>query len=129
MPQIDGPKDVKYATTDFSVLKTKCPSEAAKKQESIETEYAEVKIQVKEERENPGEGEGEVLEEEEEAMIVEDEETKHCVPEEEEGKDEAVYSNVKDIMDQHGPGAELPWAVAAVSLIVNVICIICVIFL
>ncbi|KAI3361276.1 hypothetical protein L3Q82_013451 [Scortum barcoo] len=32
--------------------------------------------------------------------------------------------------DQHGPGAELPWAVsAAISLIVNVICIICVIFL
>ncbi|KAI3360575.1 hypothetical protein L3Q82_002443 [Scortum barcoo] len=97
-PLIDGPKDLKYATIDFSVLKRKCPSEAAKKQESTETEYAEVKIQVKEEREDPGEEEGEVLEEEEEAMIVEDEETKHCVPEEEEGKDEAVYSNVKDIM-------------------------------
>lgn len=96
-----GPKDVEYASIDFSALKRKNPGEAAKKHESTETEYAEIKKEVKEEREDNGEEEGEVSEyKEEEAMIGEDEETKHCVPEEEEGEDEAVYSNVKDVMGE-----------------------------
>ncbi|KAM9353533.1 Schwann cell myelin protein-like [Symphorus nematophorus] len=45
-----GPKDVEYASIDFSVLKRKSPRQAAKKQETTETEYAEIKKQVKEER-------------------------------------------------------------------------------
>nr|XP_046254498.1 uncharacterized protein LOC124064250 [Scatophagus argus] len=89
-----APKDVEYASIDFSVLKRKNPRKAAKMQESTETEYAEIKKQVKEERdENWGE-EGDMLEgDEEEAMRGEEEE-------EEEGEDMAVYSNVKDIMGE-----------------------------
>lgn len=84
----DGPKDVEYASIDFSLLKRKSPREAAKQQETAETEYAEIKKEVKEEREDSGGEEGAVLEGKEE------EETKHSVPEEEEGQDVAVY--VKD---------------------------------
>uniref|UniRef100_A0A3Q3GLW4 Ig-like domain-containing protein n=1 Tax=Labrus bergylta TaxID=56723 RepID=A0A3Q3GLW4_9LABR len=92
-----GPNDVEYASIDFSVLKRS----AAKKRETTETEYAEIKKDVKEQREDQSGGEGEVMEDkEEEMMIGEDEETKNCVPEEEEGEDEAVYSNVKDVMDE-----------------------------
>ncbi|KAE8289100.1 MAM domain-containing glycosylphosphatidylinositol anchor protein 1 GPI and MAM protein [Larimichthys crocea] len=92
----DGPKDVEYASIDFSMLKRKSKREAAKTQETTETEYAEIK-KVKEEREDNDREEGEV---EEEAMMAEEaEEIKHDVPEEEEGEDMEVYSNVKDIMN------------------------------
>ncbi|KAM8735395.1 sialic acid-binding Ig-like lectin 10 isoform 2-T3 [Acanthopagrus schlegelii] len=97
-----GPKDVEYASIDFSALKRKSPRKAAKTHESTETEYAEIMKKAKEEREDNGGEEGEVLEGKEEAeMIQEDEETKHSVPEEEEGEDMAVYSNVKDIMGEN----------------------------
>ncbi|XP_068592259.1 myelin-associated glycoprotein-like isoform X2 [Cebidichthys violaceus] len=92
-----GPKDVEYASIDFSVLRRKTTREAAKKQETTETEYAEIKKEVKEEVENNGEEEGYVLEGE---MVTEDEETEPCVPEEDDGEDNAVYSNVKDIMSE-----------------------------
>ncbi|KAM6936297.1 myelin-associated glycoprotein-like [Lycodopsis pacificus] len=92
-----GPKDVQYASIDFSVLRRKNTRDAAKKQESTETEYAEIKKEVKEEMENNGEEEGYVLEGE---MVTEDEETTPCVPEEDDGEDAAVYSNVKDIMSE-----------------------------
>ncbi|XP_074508727.1 myelin-associated glycoprotein-like [Sebastes fasciatus] len=96
-----GPKDVEYASIDFSVLKRKSPRKAAKTHETTETEYAEIKKEVKEEREGNDGEEGDVLEgKEEEAMVREDEETQHCVPEEEEGEDEEVYSNVNDIMGE-----------------------------
>ncbi|XP_037642092.1 myelin-associated glycoprotein-like isoform X5 [Sebastes umbrosus] len=96
-----GPKDVEYASIDFSVLKRKSPRKAAKTQDTTETEYAEIKKEVKEEREGNDGEEGDVLEgKEEETMIREDEETQHCVPEEEEGEDEEVYSNVNDIMGE-----------------------------
>ncbi|XP_056236468.1 uncharacterized protein si:dkey-24p1.7 [Seriola aureovittata] len=100
-PVLDsGPKDVEYASIDFSVLKRRSLRQAAKKQETAETEYAEIKKEVKEEREDDGGEEGEMLEgKEERVMTEEDEETKCSVPGEEEGEDMAVYSNVKDIMD------------------------------
>ncbi|TKS82408.1 Sialic acid-binding [Collichthys lucidus] len=97
----DGPKDVEYASIDFSMLKRKSNREAAKTQETTETEYAEIK-KVKEEREDNGREEGEV---EEEAMMAEEaeeeeEEIRHDLPIEEEGEDMEVYSNVKDIMSE-----------------------------
>uniref|UniRef100_A0A7N6BBW9 Ig-like domain-containing protein n=3 Tax=Anabas testudineus TaxID=64144 RepID=A0A7N6BBW9_ANATE len=89
----NGPKDVEYASIDFTRLKKK--REAAKR-ETTKTEYAEVKREVEEER-----AEIEMLEDkEEEAEMEEDEETQHWVPEEDEGEDMAVYSTVKDIMDK-----------------------------
>ncbi|KAL7394327.1 hypothetical protein ABVT39_024291 [Epinephelus coioides] len=96
-----GPKDVEYASIDFSVMKRRSPREAAKKQETTETEYAEIKKAVKKETEENDKEEGEVLEgKEEQAMIEEDEETKQYVSEEEEGEEMAVYSSVKDVMDE-----------------------------
>ncbi|XP_035528153.1 immunoglobulin superfamily member 10-like [Morone saxatilis] len=102
---LDGePKDVEYASIDFSVLKRRSPREAANTQKTTETEYAEIKKEVKEKREEEGRGgeeeENEVLDGKEEAMIEEDEETKQYVPEEDEGEDAEVYSNVKDIMGE-----------------------------
>uniref|UniRef100_UPI0037E99606 sialic acid-binding Ig-like lectin 11 n=1 Tax=Semicossyphus pulcher TaxID=241346 RepID=UPI0037E99606 len=95
-----GPKDLEYASIDFSKLKRKSTGGAAKKRDT-ETEYAEIKKKVKEQREGNGEEEDEVSEDkEEEVMIEEDEEAKDCVPEEEEGEDMAVYSNVKEIMNE-----------------------------
>ncbi|XP_067456277.1 sialic acid-binding Ig-like lectin 5 [Thunnus thynnus] len=83
-PDLDGgPKDTEYASIDFSVLKRRSVRGAAKKQETTETEYAEIE-----------------REEKMEAVIEEDEEIKHCVPEEEEAEDAALYSNVKDIMGE-----------------------------
>ncbi|XP_040899681.1 uncharacterized protein LOC121185531 [Toxotes jaculatrix] len=100
-PETDsGLKDVEYASIDFSLLKRKSPRVAAEKQETTETEYAEIKKEVKEEREDYGGQKGEVLESKEEVIIEEDEETQHCVTEEEEGEDMAVYSNVRDIMGE-----------------------------
>ena len=101
-PDLDGgPKDVEYASIDFSVLKKRSARGAAKKQETTETEYAEIKTEEKVERQDSGGEPDEVLEcKEEEAVIAEDEEIKHCVPEEEEAEDAALYSNVKDIMGE-----------------------------
>ncbi|XP_030248814.1 sialic acid-binding Ig-like lectin 10 [Sparus aurata] len=94
-----GPKDVEYASIDFSVLKRKSPR---KTHETTETEYAEIMKKAKEEKEDNGGEEGEALEgKEEEEVIGEDGETKHSVPEEEEGEEVAVYSNVKDIMAEN----------------------------
>ncbi|XP_049439903.1 sialic acid-binding Ig-like lectin 10 isoform X2 [Epinephelus fuscoguttatus] len=96
-----GPKDVEYASIDFSVMKRRSPREAAKKQETTETEYAEVKKTVKKKTEENGKEEGEVLEgKEEQVMIEEDEESKQYVSEKEEGEEMAVYSSVKDVMDE-----------------------------
>ncbi|KAA8591823.1 hypothetical protein FQN60_017197 [Etheostoma spectabile] len=94
-----GPQDVEYASIDFSLLKTKNPRMAAKKQETTKTEYAEIKKDVKAEIEDNSGEEGDVLEGNDEEVTIGDEETEQFVPEEEEGEDMAVYSNVKDIMD------------------------------
>ncbi|XP_028428478.1 sialic acid-binding Ig-like lectin 10 [Perca flavescens] len=82
-----GPQDVEYASIDFSLLKTKNPRTAAKNQESTETEYAEIKKEVKEEIEDNGGEEGDVLEgKDEDPTIGDDEEIEQFVPEEEEGR-------------------------------------------
>ncbi|XP_033957394.1 sialic acid-binding Ig-like lectin 11 [Pseudochaenichthys georgianus] len=90
-----GPKEVEYASIDFSMLERKSHREAVKRPGTTETEYAEIKKEVKEEKEDNS-GEECCMLEEEEAVVMEDEETKHHEHEEEE--DVAVYSNVKDIM-------------------------------
>ena len=101
-PDLDsGPKDVEYASIDFSVLNRRNARGAAEKQESTETEYAEIKREEKVKRQDSGGEPDEELEgKQEEAMIAEDEEIKHCVPEEEEAEDAALYSDVKDTMDE-----------------------------
>lgn len=85
--------DVEYSKIDFSKIKRKTPTEAWMAQGTTETEYAEIKEskKMKEEAEET---------QEEEEMIREGEETKHCVPEDKEGEEVALYSNVKDIMSQ-----------------------------
>lgn len=95
-----GLKDVEYASIDFSQLKKRSPREAAKR-ESTNTEYAEIKKDVKEERKDNVKAEGEMLgDKKEEDKIEETEETQCCAPKEEEEGEMAVYSNVKEIMDE-----------------------------
>ncbi|XP_053182858.1 sialic acid-binding Ig-like lectin 5 [Scomber japonicus] len=102
-PDLNGAaKDVEYASIDFCVLKRRSLRGAAKKPETTETEYAEVKREEKvEKQDNDGEPD-EMLEckEEEEAMAEEDEKIKHCVANEEEEEDVALYSNMKDIKEE-----------------------------
>ncbi|XP_056261865.1 sialic acid-binding Ig-like lectin 10 [Pseudoliparis swirei] len=94
-PDLNGGRiDVLYASIDFSALRRKNPKEAEKKQQTRETEYAEIKRDVKEKTEKDGGEEGDVLER---AMLREDDETTR-VPREDDGEDAEVYSNVKDIM-------------------------------
>ncbi|XP_034553704.1 sialic acid-binding Ig-like lectin 10 isoform X2 [Notolabrus celidotus] len=93
-----GPKDVEYASIDFTVLKRK----TVKKQETTETtetEYAEIKKEGKEQRENHDGINGEMMQgKEEEVLIGEEEETKiHALEEED---DATVYSTVKDVLDE-----------------------------
>ncbi|XP_008288776.1 basement membrane-specific heparan sulfate proteoglycan core protein-like, partial [Stegastes partitus] len=103
-----GPKDVEYASINFSRLRRRSPREAARRKESTETEYAEIKREVKEERGDEGDGgEGEMLAGEKEEVVMEEEEeeeeeaeAKPREAEEEKEEEEAVYSNVKDIMDE-----------------------------
>lgn len=91
-----GPKDVEYASIDFSVLKRKPPQNAMKKQESTETEYAQIMKKSTKERMQNGKVEGEITEGKEEE-VTEDEESKQSVSEEERGENMQVYSNLKDI--------------------------------
>lgn len=94
-----GPKDVEYASIDFSLLKRKSPREAGKLDESTETEYAEIKKKVKEKREENGSVEGEISKGKEKALTMGKEEETN-VPEEENGKDAEVYSNLKNILSE-----------------------------
>ncbi|XP_042345091.1 sialic acid-binding Ig-like lectin 16 [Plectropomus leopardus] len=91
-----GKSDGDYSKIDFSLLKRRDPEETRTTQESTETEYAEIKElkNINEEAEESQDGEGE------EEMTGEDEDTKHCVSEEKEGEDMALYSNVKIKMSQ-----------------------------
>ncbi|XP_041843761.1 hemicentin-1-like isoform X2 [Melanotaenia boesemani] len=94
-----GPREVVYASIDLSLLKTKNPREARKEQDNTKTEYAEIKTERRENEEENGGKEGEILEDkEEEVMMEEVEEVQHFVTEEEKEAEEAVYSNVKDLM-------------------------------
>ncbi|XP_005750892.1 sialic acid-binding Ig-like lectin 5 isoform X2 [Pundamilia nyererei] len=94
-----GPKEVEYADINFSLLKRNGAREAARRQESTKTVYAEVKKAV-EEREDDAEEEGEMLEAKEDEMVVEME-MKYCEPEKElEMGKERVYATVNDVTDE-----------------------------
>lgn len=71
---------------------------ASKKQQSIETEYAQIMKKTSEERMENGKVEDEITEGTEEE-VIEDEELKQSVSEEERGENTEVYSNLKDIMN------------------------------
>lgn len=89
-----GKPDVEYSNLDFSLIKTQSPAEAGMTQETTETEYAEIKKE-KAEAEQGGEGRAE------EEVMEGDEEKKQSGPDQEEGEEDvALYSTVKDIMDQ-----------------------------
>lgn len=86
-PDLDAePKDVLYASIDFSLLRRKNLSGAAKSREATKTEYAEIKKVVEEEMENNG---GEGRNASGGSRIREDEED-----------EVAVYSSVKDLMSE-----------------------------
>nr|XP_040020657.1 Schwann cell myelin protein-like isoform X3 [Gasterosteus aculeatus aculeatus] len=86
-PDLDAePKDVLYASIDFSLLRRKNLSGAAKSREATKTEYAEIKKVVEEEMENNG---GEGGNASGGSRIREDEED-----------EVAVYSSVKDVMSE-----------------------------
>lgn len=90
---------MEYADIDFSLLKRNGAREAARRQESTKTIYAEIKKAV-EEREDDAEEEGEMLEVKEGEMVVEME-MKYREPEKEiEMGKERVYSTVNDVTDE-----------------------------
>uniref|UniRef100_A0A3Q3BMI5 B-cell receptor CD22 n=2 Tax=Kryptolebias marmoratus TaxID=37003 RepID=A0A3Q3BMI5_KRYMA len=94
-----GPNDVEYANIDFSKLKRRSARKAAKEQENTASEYAEIKIRVKEETKVSEEVK--TLEGKEEELLMDDEEEiKDCVLEEQGGQVEAVYSTVKEALDE-----------------------------
>lgn len=90
---------MEYADINFSLLKRNGAREAARRQESTKTVYAEIKKAV-EEREDDAEEEGEMLEAKEDEMVVEME-MKYREPEKElkMGK-ERVYATVNDVTDK-----------------------------
>lgn len=85
--------EVEYSDLEFNLIKRQAAAEEGAAKGTTETEYAEIKKEKAEEGED---GKGT----EEEVMIGEDEESKHCVNIEEEDEDAALYSTVKDVMDQ-----------------------------
>lgn len=80
------------------MLKRKTRRNSSKKQQSIETEYAQIMKKTSEERMENGKVEDEIIEGTEEE-VIEDEESKQSVSEEERGENTEVYSNLKDIMN------------------------------
>lgn len=90
---------MEYADINFSLLKINGAREAARRQESTKTVYAEIKKAV-EEREDDAEEEGEMLEAKEDEMVVEMEmEYREPEKELEMGK-ESVYATVNDVTDE-----------------------------
>ncbi|CAB1333488.1 unnamed protein product, partial [Coregonus sp. 'balchen'] len=85
----EEPKEVDYASIDYSLLKKKTPEEAEKKTTTTESEYAEIKREKKKDgEEDEGEGSG----------VMEEEEKENSKPAAETDEDTALYSNVKAIM-------------------------------
>lgn len=70
------------------------------KRESTLTEYAEIKQESKEQKKDSSEEANEALEDKEEDLTKQDEEITQCVSEGEGGEVEAVYSTVKDILEE-----------------------------
>lgn len=89
---------MEYANIDFSVLKRNTPRNGSKTQQSIETEYAEIRKKEKEGRKENAKVEGKMTKGNKEEM-VENEGLKQVFSEEERGDNTEVYSNVKDIMN------------------------------
>ncbi|XP_041728573.1 sialic acid-binding Ig-like lectin 5 isoform X1 [Coregonus clupeaformis] len=85
----EEPKEVDYASIDYSLLKKKTPEEAEKKTTTTESEYAKIKREKKKDgEEDEGEGSG----------VMEEEEKENSKPAAETDEDTALYSNVKAIM-------------------------------
>ncbi|KAM9852064.1 uncharacterized protein ACBR49_005172 [Aulostomus maculatus] len=97
---VSGSKDVEYASIDFSLLKVKSPGEAAKREESTKTEYAEIKKEEKVQRHEGGGEPDEILErnQEEDAFGEDDEDVMFYAPEKEE--DMAIYSNLEETVGE-----------------------------
>ncbi|XP_043972325.1 sialic acid-binding Ig-like lectin 5 [Gambusia affinis] len=95
----NDPKDVQYASIDFSIMKRRSAKEATKEQASSLTEYAEIKTRPKEQRKDSTEEGSETLEGEEDLVTKHDEEMKYCLSEDQ-SEVEAVYSTVKDVLDE-----------------------------
>ncbi|KAM9512528.1 LOW QUALITY PROTEIN: myeloid cell surface antigen CD33-like [Salvelinus alpinus] len=98
----EEPKEVHYASINYSLLKKKTPEEAEKKTTTTELEYAKIKREKKNEGgKDGGEGSG-VMEEVEgekgEEMIGKDMEKENGKPVRETDEDIALYSNVKAII-------------------------------
>jgi hypothetical protein len=92
----EEPKEVDYASINYSLLKKKTPEEAEKKTTTTESDYVEIKREKKNERGKDGREESGVMEEVEgEEMIGKDVENGKPVRETDE--DTALYSNVKAI--------------------------------
>lgn len=91
------PKDVEYASIDFSALKNRLRKKA-NQQEAVATEYAEIKREAKVNVEENGREEDDSPKGEDEVGI---ETEKESVPEEEEKREEeSVYSNVKEALNE-----------------------------
>ncbi|CDQ58077.1 unnamed protein product [Oncorhynchus mykiss] len=98
----EEPKEVDYASINYSLLKKKTPEEAEKKTTPTESDYVEIKREKKNEGgKDGGEGSG-VMEEVEgekgEEMIGKDVENENGKPVRETDEDTALYSNVKAII-------------------------------
>lgn len=93
------PKDVEYASIDFSALKNR-PRKAAKQQAAAATEYAEIKRRAKVNIEENGREEDDSPKGEEVKGIEMEKETGNDVPEEEKREEELVYSNVKEALNE-----------------------------
>lgn len=78
---------MEYANINFSLLKRNSDWEAARKQESTKTDYAEIKKVVEEQWGDDAGEEGDILEGQEKNVIME---LKQCEPERVEGRDETV---------------------------------------
>ena len=93
-----GPKDVEYASIDFSLLKRKTPRTQRNNQDAIETEYAQIKKKTTEERMKTAKVEREITEGKGDE-VNEDEESKQSVSEDERRVNTEMYSNMKDIIN------------------------------
>lgn len=94
------PKELEYASIDFSALKNH-PRRSVKKQETQETEYAEVKREKKDTAAGSGRGEDDAKGEEgEEEEAEEEKETVGGGAGEEGREEESVYSSVKEALEQ-----------------------------
>lgn len=94
------PKDVEYASIDFTALKNRSRKAAKQREPAVISEYAEIKRQAKVTTEENNREEGDTPKGEDEKGIETEKETGNGVPEEEKGEEESVYSNVKEALNE-----------------------------